>query len=84
MTAWLRCRVGEGQFRGEYTVTATTLDGAVISMFAPAEVVQPDKHLVRVQLVGRVDGGAKILLPVSPLEVSSRAVVVPAGEVHAQ
>jgi hypothetical protein len=53
-------------------------------MFAPAEVVQPDKHLVRVQLVGRVDGGAKILLPVSPLEVSSRAVVVPAGEVHAQ
>jgi hypothetical protein len=82
MDYWLRCKsVGRGQFPGEFAVVTSTSEGQVISLFATREFVQPEKQLVRVQLLEQRTDGAIVFLPAMPFEVESRTVRVPAGEV---
>jgi hypothetical protein len=81
MVDWLRCRsVKQGQFPGEYAIEASISDGRVISMFAPEEAVQPDKGLVRVDVLDASSDAALVFLPARPIEVSSRTVRVAATE----
>jgi hypothetical protein len=82
MECWLRCKsVGRGQFPGEYAVVTSTSDGRIISLFASGQFVQPEKQLMRVELLEQRIDGAIIFLPATPFEANSRTVRVPAGEV---
>ncbi len=40
MQAWLRCRIGPGQFPDEFAVGGTKHDGRPFSLFAPQQTVQ--------------------------------------------
>ena len=65
---WLRCKVAEGQFDGEYAVAGDTPDGAGFSLFVPEEYIQVE------QPVGgsSVEGWVKIRV----LETSGNQVLV--------
>jgi hypothetical protein len=80
MASWLRAKVNRGQFPGEFTVVTSTSDGQVISMFAPGEVVDPAKHLVRVQVLESAGDAALVYLPVKPFEGPSQTIRVPMRE----
>jgi hypothetical protein len=42
MDTWLRCKVANGQFSGEFAVTAQSASGASFSLFVPAADVEVD------------------------------------------
>lgn len=76
MTSWLRCSVTRGMLPGEFTVVTSTSDGRKISLFAPEQFVEPNKHFLRVTVLEREPDRALVYLPASPFEVSSRTVTV--------
>jgi len=82
MELWLRCSsVSQGMFPGEYTIVTSTSDGREISLFAPAQYVEPEKRLMRVQVLERGGDALLVYLPASPVDFPSRTVKVAAREI---
>jgi hypothetical protein len=63
-------------FPGEHAIAARTLDGQRFSMFAPADIVDSDRNLLRVDVIDRAPEAVFIYLPVSPIEISARRIKV--------
>lgn len=40
MKSWLKCKIGDGQFTGEFTVSGVDFDGKEFSLFVPKEYVR--------------------------------------------
>jgi hypothetical protein len=68
-------------FPGEYTIVTSTSDGREISLFAPAQYVEPEKRLMRVQVLERGGDALLVYLPASPVDFPSRTVKVAAREI---
>lgn len=83
MIGWLKAKVNRGQFPGEYVVVTSTSDGQVISMFAPDDVVDAKKNLVRVEVLDSSGDAALVYLPAKPFEVPSQTVKVSRRELVA-
>lgn len=82
MELWLRCSsVSQGMFPGEYTIVTRTSDGREVSLFAPAQYVEPEKKLMRVQVLERGGDALLVYLPASPVDFPSRTVKVAAREI---
>ena len=63
---------------GEYAVEIVTVSNGTISLFAPADKVRPEQHLMRVQRLHDGNGsGVLVRLPAQPFEISSQNVRVP-------
>lgn len=68
---WLRCRIGSGQFSGEYTVSGSDFRGEEFSLFAPEESVDFDGDpslreidgLVQVSILQEENDLALVALP---------------------
>ena len=72
MENWLRCTVTIGQLPGEYGVEGLQANGAVFSLFAPTETVEPDEEptrdqvasgWVKVVVLDQSEGRALVRLP---------------------
>jgi hypothetical protein len=68
-------------FPGEYTIVTSTSDGREVSLFAPAQYVEPEKRLMRVQVLERGGDALLVYLPASPVDFPSRTVKVAAREI---
>lgn len=74
---WLKVSsVSRGMFPGEYAIVTSTSDGRELSLFAPAEYIEPEKQLMRVGLLECADNDCLVYLPVNPVDFPSRTVKV--------
>lgn len=81
---WLLCtNITHGMLPGEYAIETTTVDGKKISLFLNEnpQIVEPEKNLIRINVLQRSPLGWLVYLPASPFEVSSRFVNVPKDNV---
>jgi hypothetical protein len=87
---WLLCKVGPGQFTGEYVVTAQDFNNSTLSLFVPDEYVEFDREpnegqlepgWVQVEILDSNESLALVQLPRQPLE-NGRTVTVPLGKLE--
>jgi hypothetical protein len=83
MEMWLRCKVGGGQFSGEFAVTGEDFRGEQFSLFAPEEFVELDgdpsfgevNGLIRVSIMAEERDLVLVGLP-RPALINSQSVTV--------
>ena len=80
ITNWLKCKISEGMFQGEYAVQCKTKKGDIFSFFAPSEYVDAEQNLVKVILIESKDDACLIYVPFAALYGNvGRTVKVPAN-----
>jgi len=80
----LECtEVSNGMLPGEKAIETMTVDGKKISLFVSEspEVFEPNRRLIRVDILDETSDAYLVYLPAPSLEVSSRFVNVPKGKV---
>ena len=82
MNYWLKCeKVTKGMFPDEYAVAMATMDGRPFSLFAEGQQVDEERSLLRVRVLQILANSVLIYLPAPPIEITSRAIEVPADSV---
>jgi len=62
MPKWLKCKINEGMFSDEYTVTVRTRGGDPIAVFVPKQAADDQNGRVRVQAFEE-QGKTIVILP---------------------
>jgi len=81
ITNWLKCKISEGMFQGEYAVQCKTKKEDILSFFAPSEYIDTEQNLVKVILIEMDDDTCLVYIPFAALYGNiGRTVKVPVND----